>query len=625
MRPKFAPRSCFAALVVGILSTILGPVEAGIVNAHSASLNDVSSAVASAVDGDIVMIPAGTASWTQTLTVTKRISIIGATAVAGDYDHQPMAATDLTVIQDNIVLTGNAVGKIIEATISPASSPVHVFRVSGITFQVGTETAHPGDGSAAIALLSSSTQTAAADHIRIDHCNFDRLRQKAFFINGWCYPVIDHCIYNTKTTGNVFFASVQFPTWGGNTQVIGNGSWAEPSYWGSEKFVFFEDNTINNNATAITSGCIDNGNGGRYVFRKNIMKNTWPYTHGTETGGYRGGRAIEVYENDFNYPTVTLASSLRRSGTSLAWGNVITATNYGNHFINCTVYRENGSGWLVGDANGANIWDKNDTSDQTGNGYGGSTRGLYASGTATTGSGLKKLVVSGTPWTSKDWTGYMATNLDQVDPKGFHPSSFPITQSSGNTMTFSTNGSSTDLNFQVGNRYEIRKVLVALDQPGRGVSDMCSGESVGNFHNVTTGIDGWPHNALEPVYVWNNSLNGTMNHSTATVGGAGSTSVFENRDYYNFNTSWSPGKALTTGIASGLLANRPTQCTPGTDVATNGSGPGVGYWATDEQRLYVCTAPNTWSLYYTPYVYPHPLVSGVPAAPAAPANLRIVP
>jgi hypothetical protein len=23
--------------------------------------------------------------------------------------------------------------------------------------------------------------------------------------------------------------------------------------------------------------------------------------------------------------------------------------------------------------------------------------------------------------------------------------------------------------------------------------------------------------------------------------------------------------------------------------------------------LYKCTAPNTWTLYYTPYTYPHPL------------------
>jgi len=47
----------------------------------------------------------------------------------------------------------------------------------------------------------------------------------------------------------------------------------------------------------------------------------------------------------------------------------------------------------------------------------------------------------------------------------------------------------------------------------------------------------------------------------------------------------------------------------------------VGYWATDQGSwnqsgsggqgvLYKCTATNTWTLYYTPYTYPHPLQGG---------------
>src|SRR5205823_11054263 len=36
--------------------------------------------------------------------------------------------------------------------------------------------------------------------------------------------------------------------------------------------------------------------------------------------------------------------------------------------------------------------------------------------------------------------------------------------------------------------------------------------------------------------------------------------------------------------------------------------------------LYKCTAPNTWTLYYTPYVYPHPLVSGASPTPTPTAS-----
>jgi hypothetical protein len=62
---------------------------------------------------------------------------------------------------------------------------------------------------------------------------------------------------------------------------------------------------------------------------------------------------------------------------------------------------------------------------------------------------------------------------------------------------------------------------------------------------------------------------------------------------------------------------------------------GVGYWVTSQKpadglpstmdelkavtqagRFYKCTAPNTWTLYYRPYTYPHPL-RAQPAGEAA--------
>lgn len=48
---------------------------------------------------------------------------------------------------------------------------------------------------------------------------------------------------------------------------------------------------------------------------------------------------------------------------------------------------------------------------------------------------------------------------------------------------------------------------------------------------------------------------------------------------------------------------------------------GVGYWATDvgtwnsnggpgeQGTLFLCSAANTWTAYYQPYFYPHPLIS----------------
>jgi len=117
-------------------------------------------------------------------------------------------------------------------------------------------------------------------------------------------------------------------------------------------------------------------------------------------------------------------------------------------------------------------------------------------------------------------------------------------------------------------------------------------------------MDGWPHEMLEPVYCWNNKLNGKMNDPAATVHSV-YPSVQENRDYYNYSSNFDG----TRGVGSGTSADRPSTCTTG-----------VAYWATDKNTLYQCASTNTWAPYYTPYTYPHPLVTGAP--PGKRANVR---
>jgi hypothetical protein len=146
------------------------------------------------------------------------------------------------------------------------------------------------------------------------------------------------------------------------------------------------------------------------------------------------------------------------------------------------------------------------------------------------------------------------------------------------------------------------------DQIGRGVDSQLG--SSGNLYPQ----------ALQPAYFWNTIVGGIEQTASVSNQGYCPIHIVENRDFYNYNASFNG----TAGIGVGTLANRPSTCTPY-----------VGYWATDQGSwnrsasggqgvLYKCTATNTWTLYYTPYTYPHPLQNAGPPdtqPPTVPTNL----
>lgn len=121
---------------------------------------------------------------------------------------------------------------------------------------------------------------------------------------------------------------------------------------------------------------------------------------------------------------------------------------------------------------------------------------------------------------------------------------------------------------------------------------------------------------LKPMYVWNNRWSDTgakidmlVQNPWGATAPAVDDHIASNRDYYNAVSASAQSSATspfngTSGMGYGTVANRPTTCTTGMET-----GGGVGYWATDESKLYRCSATNTWTLHYQPYTYPHPLVT----------------
>lgn len=282
--------------LISIFSTSY--VAAATYNAATVAYSDVSNAVALSTVGDTVVVPAGTVTWTNTLTLTNGITLRGAGAG-----------------QTTIYGTGN---NLIYFNLS-ADNPA---RVTGFSFT------NIWDSSYACAVYvlgdyhngSSGPSTA----VRIDHCNFLGGGRTVYFVGQKAYGLVDHCNF---TNGMNTVA----------VQAFDNLSWDEPFGLGTTNAVVVENCVFYQTGLSLGTQ-VYNEEGARFVVRSNtfIKLGTGDYQfvecHGnqnyyTGTGAdYRGCLFGEVYGNTFvgeNYRRITYW----RSGTILSYNNAFNITN----------------------------------------------------------------------------------------------------------------------------------------------------------------------------------------------------------------------------------------------------------------------------------------------------------
>jgi PKD repeat protein len=166
----------------------------------------------------------------------------------------------------------------------------------------------------------------------------------------------------------------------------------------------------------------------------------------------------------------------------------------------------------------------------------------------------------------------------------------------GNTISLSNGSSCTMFDDRGGEAIVFNNTINTVGSVASQIREAYSDYIV----TPSTAPDGQPQYVSE-TYYWNNKWNTTLLtapnliYVSETIDYGGSIGVVprENVHFWCQKASFNG----SSGVGVGLLANRPS----------SGLSVGVGYWATDQNKLYRATSPTTWELYYTPYTYPHPL------------------
>jgi hypothetical protein len=248
-------------------------------------------------------------------------------------------------------------------------------------------------------------------------------------------------------------------------------------------------------------------------------------------------RQFEIYNNTFTDSRSFYSAMDFRSGTGMVYSNTVVGYGLFNSIENYRNVEPNAWGGVTG----FNPWDSNSPT-------------IYFSGTITNAASSYTLPVCGANWTSNQWAGYilydttLASNYlaagTNFVPNGSggttQPGNMPVyCLIQGNNANELVLTPPKDFPFMggSGDQFVIYYCGAALDQVGRGSGDLIQDITVGSWpNNVTwtintaTGTNTWPHQVLEPLYSWANTLNGNPAGIKSLMGYS---NIQEGRDIYS--------------------------------------------------------------------------------------------
>ncbi len=269
------------------------------------------------VDGDIIVIPAGSCSWTgsQTLsaTFTHSVTVQGAGAISATTGGTSTTGSDLTTITNNS---------------STSSSLLYFLTTAGKSLRV-TGLALIGTGNLAASGIIDIDGASAS--VRVDHNHiYTTAGAVGLRFDGSVLGVSDHNYFQSAVGAepNNPIAVHNGVNWNGSSEVapaVGDHSWNDTDHFGASQFMFFEDDNWTNGDIG------DAHDGARYILRYSTYTGSHGqmYNHGLTDARGRSVRAAEVYHFTFATSPVNTAPMYSiNSGTLLYWGNTSTGHQY---------------------------------------------------------------------------------------------------------------------------------------------------------------------------------------------------------------------------------------------------------------------------------------------------------
>jgi hypothetical protein len=470
--------------------------------ANSVALSDVQSAGNNCVDGDILVIPAGSATWMTNFYSAYHITVTG-------------AGIGQTIITESVPRANFHDGALFDFQLASNSVECQVINLQIQGGLVGV--ANEEGNEAAISFFGYSGQ------IHVANIFFQNVDCSAIRFNEGTYGCVDDCqfVETNYDIDQIYGENGALGGTAGNSQGFGDEMWATPPYYGTTtNWIYIERcHFWCSQYWFINDGC----EGTKMVFRYNVSTNLVIQNHGTESSQrFRSLRAWEIYDN---YITNTLGGDepiQSRGGTGVIFSNDFE--NFAG-FITLNTFRgsENFVAW--GGANGQNPWDTNGI--------------IVATGTDTGANGDYFLTDSTKNWTFNQLVGGWGTNTDgafevvDVTQGGLAPQ--PLSQgysSSTTIINFGTIASNFEhtvyavqavnaqhpINWTNGDTYVIIFVPRMIDMTGVGSGDLITDNAYGSGMPIdsVTGKTNWPNEVSEPLYQWGNTLNGVAN---AQIGG----------------------------------------------------------------------------------------------------------